>query len=100
MPLKMTSKRKQGFRHLSEYFQQTTLHGWSYIVNEEGILAKVLWVIAQIGFVTFAVYLMTSNVKFLSYSQQKLLVFSKKTFDNSLTQKTDVIQGYKTNSYS
>ena len=46
---------------LVQFCQQTTLHGWSYIVNEKGIFAKVLWIIAQIVFVSFASFLMTSN---------------------------------------
>ena len=47
---------------LVQFCQQTSLHGWPYLVNEEYISAKVLWMIAQIGFVTFATILMTSNV--------------------------------------
>ena len=47
---------------LVQFCQQTSLHGWPYIVNEEDIAAKVLWTVAQIGFVTFATFLMTSNV--------------------------------------
>ena len=51
--------------NLVQFCQQTTLHGWSYIVNEEGIFSKLLWIVAQIVFVTFASFLMTSN--FLVY---------------------------------
>ena len=47
---------------LIQYCQQTSLHGWAYLVNEEGIWAKVLWSIAQICFVTFATFLLTSNI--------------------------------------
>ena len=47
---------------LVKFCQQTTLHGWSYIVNEKGSFAKFLWIIAQIVFVSFASFLMTSNV--------------------------------------
>ena len=46
-----------------QFCQQTTLHGWSYIVNEKGIFAKVLWIIAQIVFVSLAGFLMMYGTK-------------------------------------
>ena len=61
MSLKIKSKRKQGLRHLNEYFQQTTLHGWVYVAEEKGLL-KVFWLMAMAGFVTLAFYFLAKNI--------------------------------------
>ena len=52
----------KNLKSITEFCQQTTLHGWSYIVNEESIWAKFFWAISQLAFVTIAIYLMTINV--------------------------------------
>ena len=38
-------KQTQLIISLTNYCQRTTLHGWSYVVGEEGALKKIIWLI-------------------------------------------------------
>ena len=48
--VKKNCKTMNIIQPLKDYCYQTTLHGWSYVVGEDGFLKKTIWLMVIIVF--------------------------------------------------